>query len=434
MDVSSRYYNILKIRDRNLLKYLWGFLLSIYRVGKLRELSSFCYWEVNHRFKLYRPSRYILFQKQACLLLNHQGELSDQASLVNDQIALEAVGFERLMTDWKYCIEAADYTLWGCRFSNPTALYHSENQLSTPVLVHSFTGAISSMFISRNSTLFVCCDGLIYRSMNRGISFEAVLHLSSSVSYFLYNNGMTELPNQVLLLGEYGSIWNKNSWQNLAFLYYSTDGGQTWNRTDFLQRSGVNKHIHVVRYSPHLKAIVLTDGDNRKQLWLNSTLTHFSEQVSKKQPGWRLVNRFHHQMGGYLSMAETGTSILLGSDYLGGTNFLIQTQDGRRFEKKVMSDPYRRSPVVNMVTRETPTGNEIWAITYSCLSSHNRCLLMYTKDSGKTWVKVIDFDGTQNEVRLVTSSVNPSSLLFISITYYGKAGSQLHTHQLYSLK
>lgn len=159
MDVSSRYYNSLKNRDRNFLKHPWGFLLSICRVGKLRELSSFCYGEVNHPFKLYRPSRYILFHQQACLVLNHRKESSNQVSLVNDQHELEAVGFERLMIDGKYCVAAADYTLWGCRFSNPNALYHSDGQLSSPVLVHSFTGPIASMFIRQDTTLFVYWDG-----------------------------------------------------------------------------------------------------------------------------------------------------------------------------------------------------------------------------------------------------------------------------------
>ena len=243
---------------------------------------------------------------------------------------------------------------------------------------------------------------------------------------------MTELPDGTLLIGEYGSIWHGRAWQNLAYLYYSTDAGKTWTTSDFLLRQGVNKHIHLVQYSALLNALFLMDGDNKKQAWINTSLIHLDCQSTTRTTGWRLLNRHHHQTGGYLSMAETKEAVLFGSDYLGGTNFMVRTENGQQFEQLVLPDPYRRSPIMNMTSRETATGTEVWAVSYSCLSAKDKSLLMYTKDSGKTWLRVLEFDGTKNEVRLVSSTRHPSDTLYISITTFD---SQLknHHHEVYRL-
>ena len=203
--------------------------------------------------------------------------------------------------------------------------------------------------------------------------------------------------------------------------------------SDFLLRQGVNKHIHLVQYSPLLNALFLTDGDNKKQAWINTALSHFDSPSTTKNDGWNLLNRYHHQTGGYTSMAETDEAVLFGSDYLGGTNFMVRTEDGHRLERFVLPDPYRRSPIMNMVSRQTTTGTEIWAMSYSCLSTKDKSLLMYTRDSGKTWVRVLEFDGTRNEVRLASSSRYPSDTLYISITAFD---SQLkkHRHTVYKLE
>jgi len=256
-----------------------------------------------------------------------------------------------------------------------------------------------------------------------------VLRLSTPISYFLFNNGMTELPDQTLLLGEYGSIWHGRAWQNMAYVYHSSDGGETWQAADFLQRQGVNKHVHVVQYSALFNTVFLTDGDNRKQLWINSSLTHFDRQATKTGEGWTLLNRHHYQLGGYTSMAETGSAVLFGSDYLGGTNFVVHTTDGKNFEKLVLPDPYRRSPIMHMVTRQTQAGYEIWAASYSCLAGETRSLLMYSRDSGRSWSKVVDFDGKYHEVRIVSSS---SDTLYISITEFSQ-NRQPHHHIVYKL-
>jgi hypothetical protein len=427
MDISSRYFSRLKSPSLYWPVYLWHFLEAIRRVGKQRELISFALWEVIHRLRLYQfRNQYLKFTDAPYQILTGERDWPSQQDI-------PGLAFRPVAVDWKYCLETPSGLLWGSCFSDPNALYRSNDQSQSATLQYRFPRPITSLFMSSQNTLFVCSDGAIHRSDDLGHSFSVVVRLSTPISYFLFNNGMTELPDGTLLIGEYGSIWHGRAWQNLAYLYYSTDAGQTWTTSDFLLRQGVNKHIHLVQYSPLLNALFLMDGDNKKQAWINADLSYFDRQSTTRTDGWRLLNRHHHQTGGYTSMSETKEAVLFGSDYLGGTNFMIRTKDGYQFERFVLPDPYRRSPIMNMMSRETTTGTEIWAMSYSCLSTKDKSLLMYTKDSGKTWLRVLELDGTKNEVRLVNSSRRPSDTLYISITTFD-CQLKKHRHKAYRLE
>jgi hypothetical protein len=431
MDVSSKYFAQLRYPHPYWVKYFWKFLIDIQRVGKVRELFSFALWEIAHYVRFYHiGNQYVKFKTGAYLSIADTVAQPSESGNACSSFLAEELLFEPVAVDWKYCFQAGDGTHWGCLYSDENGLYHSTNLGESATLVHAFQQPIMSLFVSRQNALFICSGGTIYKSDDGGESFRAVLHLSTPISYFLFNNGMTELPDQTLLIGEYGSLWQGRSWQNLAFLYYSFDGGDTWQTSDFLMRQGVNKHLHIVKYCRLLNRVFLTDGDNKKQLWVNESLSHFDKLAARKQGGWRLLNRFHHQTGGHLSMAETEKAVVFGSDYLGGTNFIVRTCDGKRFDKLVLPDPYRRSPVVNMVSRKAASGDELWAVSYSCLSSDAKSVLMYSRNSGKSWTRVIEFDGTTHEVRLVSSS---SDRLYISITAFSEQPAE-HRHQVYILK
>ncbi|MVM28711.1 exo-alpha-sialidase [Spirosoma sp. HMF4905] len=434
MDVSSKYFSLLRQPGPNALKLFWSFILDIHRVGKLRELISFVVWEISHRLRFYQyGSQYVKFLPGPYLSLTDEENYSSEDAISTSFLTEDGLCFQPVVIDWKFCFQTPDGMLWGCRYSHLNGLYCSEDQSQSAVLVYEFTQPITSLFGSQRNVLFICSNGTIYRSENQGKSFTAVLQLSTPISYFLFNNGMTELPDHTLMIGEYGSIWHGKTWQNLAFLYYSFDGGITWTVSDFLQQQGVNKHIHLVKYCVRLNAVLLTDGDNKKQVWMNMLLTNFNTQAGRQRDGWRLINKYHYQTGGYTAMAETNEAVLFGSDYLGGTNFIVRTVDGHQFKKLVLPDPYRRSPVMNMVTRQAGAGHELWAASYSCLADDAKSLLMCTKDSGKTWTRVIEFDGAKNEVRLISSSRNPTSALYISVTTFGNQQSQSHRHQVYKL-
>jgi photosystem II stability/assembly factor-like uncharacterized protein len=280
-------------------------------------------------------------------------------------------------------------------------------------MVLRFPARIRSVFVSSQDTVFVGAGGAVYRSTDGGTTFGKALDLGSPESFFRHNNGMTETSDGTLIIGEYGNVWESNGWRNLASLYFSEDNGETWARSDFLKEEGINKHVHLVRYSRALNRILLADGDNKKRLWLSDPLDSFDAG----NPGWKPVNRFHIQMGGYTAVAERDGTILFGTDYQGGTNAIVRSRDGKRFEKRIVPDPYRRSPIDNMVPRRSKAGDEVWAnLPWS--RAGTRCLLMYSANGGESWHKVLEYTRAAHVVWLISSSRETQDVLYLSIEDY----------------
>lgn len=222
---------------------------------------------------------------------------------------------------------------------------------------------------------------------------------------------MTETPDKTLIIGEYGNIWDQNGWRKLAYLYFSSDEGETWECSDFLIHKGTNKHVHLVKYSRLFNKIFMADGDNYKKLWVSDALNSADLQ---DPDNWKPINKFHIQMGGYTSVIETDEKIVFGTDYQGGTNFIVETTDGERFTKTIVPDPYRRSPIDNMVQRKSKQGHEIWAnLPFS--TAGTKCLLMYTTDDGKSWNKAIEYSRSTHKVWLISSSNEIADELYFSV-------------------
>jgi hypothetical protein len=254
--------------------------------------------------------------------------------------------------------------------------------------------------------------GAVYKSKDNAGTFKKVLDLGSSESFFRHNNAMTETPSRVLIIGEYGNVWDKNRWRQLAYLYFSSDDGETWEKSDFLIRGGTNKHVHLVKYSKLFNKILMADGDNKKKLWVSDSLSSSDLMNPNK---WKPVNQFHIHMGGYTSVVENEDKVLFGTDYQNGTNFIVETTDCEKFTSKVVPDPYRRSPIDNMVQRISKNGKEIWAILpYS--RSGTKSLLMYTEDGGKSWIKVLEYSSAMHNVWLINSSNEATNELYFAIT------------------
>jgi Tol biopolymer transport system component len=195
----------------------------------------------------------------------------------------------------------------------------------------------------------------------------------------------------------------------LAYLYYSRDNGETWETSDFLIEQGTNKHVHLVKYSKTLNRLFVADGDNYKRLWVSDPLNG-----SARNANWHSVTKIHTQMGGYTSVVEDGETILFGTDYQGGTNFLVMTGDGKKYVKKVVPDPYRRSPIDNMVVRRSKTGTEIWAnLPYS--TANTKCLLMYSADGGANWTRVVEYNKATHKAWLLSTSAEIVDELYLSI-------------------
>lgn len=411
MALSSKY-STLPLRSPVLLvRFLYDFLRDVHRSGKSVELLSFIIWEVQHRLRLAPRRKYVV------ILPGASSSVAPDSTLVTD-----LPGVEEMPLAWKWLVISPEGREWGVLHEGPEILYFRPTSGSLPVRLLTFPGAIKSLHRCRSGVLFLASRGVIYRS-DDGVSFEPVLSLASEISWFLFNNGLAELPDGGLLLGEYGSIWLGDRWQSIAYLYRSADGGRTWEKIDSLVRRGVNKHIHVVRYSETTKSLLLTDGDNHKKLWFNHSLSAF-DRFARFLPGegWKLVNQLHLSKGGYTSAIDGRSTLLLGSDYMGGTNFIVRTRDGRRFDSRILPDPYRRAPIMNMVRIDTVQGPEIWASAYYSIGGTNRCVLLYTRDDGETWHRFLDYDGSIFAAELVSQSPGRVSYFYLTIT--GPSGSK----------
>lgn len=399
-NISTSYASFYSGSLKDIVRQGWKFLRHVHRTGKSNELISFIVWEILYRIKYYNRARTLKLTDSIPLSINSDGTLSDSNTKTTNQLI--TIRAEKISVNWKYHFQDNQQTIWGCEYYNDSVLLRCCSCEGSTGAVCMFSARIRSLYAT-DDAVFVCAGGTLYRSEKRDIQFEPVLQLTTPESYFLFNNGFSELPNGTLLLGEYASIWEQNKWVNLAHLYVSHSKGVTWKTTDFLKRQGVNKHVHLVKFSPLLNQVFLTDGDNKKQIWRNETLEEYTHQAGLTKHGWQLVNRFHWQMGGYTSMLDHGSGLVFGTDYLGGTNFMVHTTDGRRFRREVIPNPYRRSPIINMVARRKGNNTELWALLHNSAVPGKSCLLMYSTDHGLTWNRFIEYNGQQHEIQLVSS-------------------------------
>jgi hypothetical protein len=407
-DLTKQYSFLFEKRS---IKKAFPFVLDVYRSGKLREIVSFVVWEAFHKLGLFPKDKYLKFNSSEVLRLENkkldQGDFRNKLRAFFAGKGLRAVEADH---NWKLVFVNEDSEIFGCLYPDDRDLYRSIDNGKSVVFVKSFPERIKSLFISSQNTIFVCLKGSVHRSTDGGETFHKVLDLDTSESFFRYNNAMTETPDKTLIIGEYGNVWEKAGWRKIPYLYFSSNNGEAWKKSDFLISQGTNKHVHVVKYSRLLNKILVADGDNKKRLWISESLDSFKVD----NPKWKCVNRFHIQMGGYTSLVENDGKILFGTDYQGGTNFIVETVDGEKFTKKIVPDPYRRSPIDNMVQRRSKRGFEIWAnLPYSTTST--RCLLMYTIDSGKSWNKVVEYNRANHAVWLISSSNEIADELYFSI-------------------
>ena len=407
-ELTKRHSFLFEKRVRN----PFSFVRDIVQYGKSRELASFIVWELFHRLRLFPQQEYLRFSRSAALTLENESLTSSDFSEKIDRFftsrGLSIVGSDH---NWKLLFRNNNKEIVGCLYPDDRDLYRSIDNGKSVVFVQRFPEAVKSIFVSSQNTIFVCVKGAVYSSSEGGDSFDKSFDLGSSESFFRHNNAMTETPDGTLIIGEYGNVWDKNRWRKLAYLYFSSDNGETWDRSDFLIKQGINKHVHVVKYSKSLDRLFVADGDNKKKLWVSDSL---GSSDLKNPDIWKPVNRFHIQLGGYTSVVESDGKMLFGTDYQGGTNFIVATRDGEKFDKRIVPDPYRRSPIGNMVQRKSKTGNEIWAnLPFS--TAHTRCLLMVTVDGGRNWNKVIEYHRAAHKVWLASSSNEIADKLYFSI-------------------
>jgi hypothetical protein len=406
-DLTKQYSSLFEKTWR---KNPFSFIYDVYRSGKTREIISFFVWELFHKVGLFPKSKYITFTSQPLKLGDEKLNTPDFDQKLEHFFTSRQLRVTRSEHNWKLLFQRNDGVIFGCLYPDDRKLFKSLDHGKTIVFVNDFSERIKSIFISSKNTLFVCVKGAVYKSADEGVSYRMILDLGSAESFFRHNNAMSEMPDGTLVIGEYGNIWDPSGWRNLANLYFSFDDGETWQHSEFLKRMGTNKHVHIVGYSRLLNRMLVADGDNYKRLWISNSL----DGINYENPNWRAVNKLHIQMGGYTSFVESNGKVLFGTDYQGGTNFLVESADGKKFTSRIVPDPYRRSPIDNMVLRRSKTGNEIWAnLPYS--TAGTKCLLMYSTDGGRNWTRIFEYSAATSKVWLIGSSSEVADELYFSV-------------------
>ncbi|PQA60912.1 beta propeller repeat protein [Siphonobacter curvatus] len=386
---------------------------------------SFIVWEVAHVLKLNRRKKYLAFSSRTPHTVIEEGIIqrtSDPESLLHE--------LEETSADWLFCLITPSLEYWCVSQREKHQLYHKTAGATQAKVVSTFDEEIKSLYITQANVILIASGGCIFRSNNQGISFQRVLQLSSPISWFLFNNGIAELPSGELFIGEYGSIWQQTRWQSLAYFYHSKDQGLTWQQIRSLHERGVNKHVHVLKYSTLLQSLIMTDGDNHKKLWINSSLSCYDQlNRFKRNQGWKMVTHLHLFKGGYTSMLDGSKRMFLGSDYMGGTNFLVSTTDGKRYQSLIIPDPYRRCPIMNMTYLKTATHTEIWASLFCGIGRSTKCLIMYTDDDGLNWHKFLEYDGSRYAIHLISHTEAQTGYLYLSVT-----STEWSTYRVYKIR
>jgi hypothetical protein len=395
------------------LKQAQKFIGHTYKCKKLGELCSYFLWELAHRLKLNPQGRYIHF-------VNKEAELKfEDAQLV----AIKRQSRDLTATSWQLFPQpwALAYVvmpqIWGVIAPAGEILVLSDDGGLSARPCHTFPAPLQSIYVSRHHDIFVCCQGKIYKSADAGATFRVVLELSHPASYVRHDYGITEDEQGRIFIGEYSNVWSEaDGWKNTAWLYWSLNNGDNFSKTDFLQRAGANKHVHLIKFCSNIKKLFLTDGDNKKRLWVNDTLENFDRPAASGTPGWRLVNHCHIATGGYFSALSVPHGIMFGSDYLGGTNFLVHSHDGHHFQKRILPDPFRRNPVANMSLLQSADQTEIWVgIQNHLKGKYAKALLLYSRDRGLTWHKSLEYDGLECDIQIISASSQPLDFFLAAI-------------------
>jgi hypothetical protein len=393
----------------HLLRQCPRFLRDLYENDKAWEALSFLVWETMHVLNL-TAIRTLQFVAGPPTILPHNA-LEETDSLIANAFIKRGLRVARSRHVWRILFLFADRELYGCLHTEPRVLYMSLDGGTSITRIYAFEQEITAIFISSTGTILIGIHGAVYRGEIGGISFTKVISLSSPASFVLFGNGVTESRAQELLIGEYGNISDGTGFRFCGYLYCSNDKGWSWQESDFLRRQRTNKHVHGIWYSSLLDGVLLTDGDNRKRLWLGR------RAKGKSQFEWTLLRKHHIQTGGYLSMVEIEENILFGTDYLGGTNWIVMTRDGLTFKRMMIPDPYRRSPIPTMLKRSDGITHEIWACLHNSICASTRCLLMCSCDDGTTWHRCLEYDGTVNHLEIISRATGSGRNFWFSVEF-----------------
>jgi hypothetical protein len=101
--------------------------------------------------------------------------------------------------------------------------------------------------------------------------------------------------------------------------------------------------------------------------------------------------------GGHTAFAESESATLLGTDYRIGPNSIICLRSSEdSASARMLSRPYRHSPVLNMVCMGYRAGTITFASLGGSLCDRCQNALIYSEDNGDSWCRLIEFDDDVN--------------------------------------
>lgn len=124
---------------------------------------------------------------------------------------------------------------------------------------------------------------------------------------------------------------------------------------------------------------------------------------------------------------------MFGSDYLGGTNFMVKTDDLINFKSYVLPESYKRNVISALTLRKNRNRNELWAEITS-LENFVKCrgLIMYSDDNGESWNKFIDFFGKYQDVTIISSSQKIENETYVLIRPTDKSDRMSFTLRIFN--
>jgi hypothetical protein len=321
---------------------------------------------------------------------------------------LKVVPFRILPLKWYTAFEDEEGWLWGAP-DGSTMLYRSHDQGMTRQPVYNFArhagtdARISSVFIESRGHILVCLgNGTLFRSTDHGATFAQVLTFRGGpTSRIVTTWGITEDAAGRLYVGEYANRPSDtpdadnpvDRWQNVAYFYWSTDGGGTWASTDYFISQGTPKHLHLVQVDPFHQRLYVTDGDgglgNGHRLFVNATRKTLTGSLDRAGDGWQEL--LPRRQGGFTGMAFSARYRHFGTDNLADTsahptsNYLARTANDRTFEKWYLPAPFN-TRIFALRRVETPEGDELWAAAFDEGQSEAIASgLFYSPDDGASW-------------------------------------------------
>lgn len=396
-----------------------SFISDIIKSGKLVELKSFVIWEIMYYLGSFPKKSFLKFNKNYHIDSTNNFSLEkEKLDNIIDNFNLNSDILKIEILEKALCVSFFDYyrkIYYGAEFNNNTFLLISNDGISFNSL-NKFEEEIHALYVAKDGTTIVNSGNKIYRK-NLNEQFELVLELSSTNSFLRHNGCFSEDNFGNLYIAEYGLNWDKNSnWLSLAYLYISKDNGKNWERIDFFKKMGANKHLHLVFYDDLHNCIIVTDGDNYKRLWINFTMKEMNKFANNpNEDGWYLYNKTHFQKGGHISSANFLNKTVFGSDYLGGQNFLLTSDNLLNYSIFVVPEPYRRNPINSLIKMQLGDKLILWASIHTMQNfGKSRGLIMFTENLDR-WDKVFEYNGTKYLTSMISTTNNITNDIYLLI-------------------